>query len=182
MVIGLHKAHLCMYLAIFFAIIIGWLAHSLYLEFSGDSDDIVLVPNSNSFLSQLNNFLTLSSAEIISPEDHIKEEQINIYDDKVVLEIEGPIWSSFTDTNSMDPLLDINANGIEIVPKTEDDIHIGDVISYKTSSGIVVHRVIDIGNDEEGVYYTVKGDNNLIEDNVKIRFSDIQGILVAVVY
>jgi signal peptidase I len=82
----------------------------------------------------------------------------------------------------MDPLLDVGANGIEIIPKTENDIHVGDVISYKTESGIVIHRVVDIRSDEQGLYYVLKGDNNPVPDKERVRFKDIQGILVAVVY
>lgn len=182
MVWGQYTRYRYLFLALFFAVLLGWIGHAGYLSIFHPEEDIVLVPGQKGFLGNLNNALTFSSAEIMSPDDRITEDQIKVYEDHVVLEIDEPIWSSFTDTNSMDPLLDAGANGIEIVPASEDDIHLGDIISYKTESGIVVHRVIDIGSDEEGIYYTVKGDNNPLEDNVKVRFEDVQGIVVAVVY
>ena len=43
--------------------------------------------------------------------------------EEVVLDIDGAIWSSFTNTNSMDPVLDAEANGIEIIPHYPDEIH-----------------------------------------------------------
>lgn len=182
MVLGVFRGHFLMYLAVVIAIAIGWVGHGIYLDFVAPSEENVLIPETNSMLTKVNNFLRFSSAEIMSPQDHITEDHIKVYDDQVVLEIDDPIWSSFTDTNSMDPLLDIGANGIEIIPQNEDDIHVGDVISYDSGSGIVIHRVIEIGADEEGIYYIVKGDNNPIADKEKVRFHQIQGILVAVVY
>jgi hypothetical protein len=182
MVWGLFRGHLLIYLAIVLAIILGWVGHSLYLDVAVPGEENVLVPGKEGVLEKVNNILTFSSAEITSPWDHISEKQIRVYDDRVVLDVDDPIWSSFTDTNSMDPLLDAGANGIEIKPQFEDDIHVGDVISYKTENGIIVHRVIEISYDEEGIYYVVKGDNNPTADKDKVRFADVQGILIAVVY
>ncbi len=169
-----------MYLVLVLAVTLGWIGHSLYLDFSASEN--VLVPGQDGVLEKVNTLLTFSSAEIMSPEDHITEEQIRVYDDRVILDVDDPVWSSFTDTNSMDPLLDVGANGIEIRPDSEADIHVGDVISYKSENGVVIHRVIGIEKDEEGIYYILKGDNNPIADKDKVRFSDVQGILVAVVY
>jgi len=171
----MNRDQLIVYFTIIIAVAVGWVGHSIYTDLS--NEQIPAIPGIT------RSILSLSSAEIMSPQDHISEDQIKVYDDRVILEIDDPIWSSFTDSNSMDPLLDIGANGIEIKPDSEDDIHIGDVISYHSiNGGIVIHRVIEINRDEEGIYYVVKGDNNPITDNEKIRFKDIQGILVAVVY
>lgn len=182
MVLGLFRGHLLIYFVIVVAIALGWIGHSLYLDYTGAEEENILVPGQNGVLEKVNNFLTFSSSEIMSPNDHISEEQIKVYDDRVVLDVDDPVWSSFTDTNSMDPLLDAGANGIEIKPQSPNDIHVGDVISYKSGNGVVIHRVIEIGSDEEGIFYVVKGDNNPIPDKEKVRFEDVQGILVAVVY
>ena len=179
---GLFRGHLLIYFVVVLAVALGWIGHFLYLDFSASSEEKVVVPGQDGVLEKVNNFLTFSSAEIMSPNDHITEEQIKVYDDHVVLDVDDPVWSSFTDTNSMDPLLDAGANGIEIKPNSEEDIHVGDVISYKSGNGVVIHRVIAIEKDEQGIYYVVKGDNNPIPDKEKVRFSDVQGILVAVVY
>lgn len=123
---------------------------------------------------------TEKSPELMSPHDHVKEEQIHVYDERVVIDIEAE-WARFMDTNSMDPLIDEGANAIQIVPDSKDDVHVGDVVSYKSDKGIIIHRVIDIGNDEEGTYYTVKGDNNR-EPDPKVRFEQIEKVLVGVIY
>ena len=87
-----------------------------------------------------------------SPYDWIKPEQIFVYNDQVIIEISNPEWSIFTDTKSMDPLIDSTSNAIEIIPRNENDIHIGDIIAYKSKykDGIVTHRVVDIGYDALG--------------------------------
>lgn len=124
----------------------------------------------------------LSATEIDSPGDWIKEEQIKVYQDKVVLQIPQTTGVKFADTNSMDPFLDTGANALEIKPESAEAIKVGDVISYKTKSGTFIHRVVDVSEDKKGKYFLVKGDNNAMPDLVKVRFTDIEGVLVAVIY
>ncbi|MBU1111616.1 MAG: signal peptidase I [Nanoarchaeota archaeon] len=121
-------------------------------------------------------------AEIASPSDWVSEDQIKVYDDTVILQLTGATWAKFTDTNSMDPFLDDGANAIEIMPDSAEDIQVGDIISYQTDSGIIIHRVIEVGEDNDGIYYTVQGDNNSFADPVKVRYSDVVGVLVAIIY
>jgi len=120
--------------------------------------------------------------ELNSPSDWISEDQIKVYDDKVVLELEGTTWASFTDTNSMDPFLDETANAIEIMPESAKEIQNGDIISYQSKDSVIIHRVIYVGEDIEGTYYLVQGDNNNYPDPVKVRFNEVVGVLVAIIY
>ena len=119
-----------------------------------------------------------------SPGDWIKEDQIKVYNDKVIINLKDAEWASFTNTNSMDPVLDEKTNAIEIIPKSSGNIHVGDIISYKSdyADGTIIHRVIKIGSDEEGWYCIVKGDNNQSPDPGKIRFNQIKRVLVAIIY
>ncbi len=123
-----------------------------------------------------------SSPERNSPSNWVKQEQIKVFQDKVLLDIPGVSWTTFADTNSMDPFLDADANALEILPDNPDDINVGDVISYRASSGVVIHRVTKKGYDDEGLYYTVKGDNNTLRDPYKVRYEDVEGVLVAIIY
>ncbi len=120
----------------------------------------------------------------ISPYDWIKKEQIFVYDSYVMIKIQNPEWSIFTDTKSMDPVIDSSSNAIEIVPKSEKDVHLGDIVAYesKYKKGVVTHRVVEIGSDKEGWYASLKGDNNDKVDPGKIRFDQIKRIVVAVIY
>ena len=119
-----------------------------------------------------------------SPSDWIKEDQIKVYNDKVIINLRDAEWASFTNTNSMDPVIDEKANAIEIIPKSADDIHVGDIISYNSdyADGTIIHRVIKISEDDRGWYCIVKGDNNQSPDPGKIRFKQIKRVLVAIIY
>jgi signal peptidase I len=81
----------------------------------------------------------------------------------------------------MEPLLDENSNGIRIIPKSEEDIHIGDIISFEKNKDLIIHRVIDKGVDNNGTYFITKGDNNNVSDG-KIRFEDIRYITIGVIW
>ncbi|MDP2750014.1 MAG: signal peptidase I [Nanoarchaeota archaeon] len=119
-----------------------------------------------------------------SPADRIKQSDIHVLNDKVVIDIENPEWAMFTDTNSMDPLFDSGSNAIELVPKSEQEIQAGDIVSYKSeyADGIIIHRVAKIGTDEDGWFAVMKGDNNPTADPGKVRFDQIQRVVVAIVY
>ena len=117
----------------------------------------------------------------IAPKDIIKENQIEIYEDKVVINIRGASMSHYAPTGSMKPTFDENANGIRIVPTSEEDIQVGDIITYKSGEDLIVHRVIEIGKDTKGTYFIPKGDNNSINDG-KIRFNDIKYLTVAMIW
>lgn len=127
-------------------------------------------------------FSFFSSPALSSPHDWIKEKQIKVYSDKVVLELSDASWASFTDTHSMEPFINADSNALEIKPQKPEQIGLGDVISYQTQYGIIIHRVVEKGVDEQGIYYIVKGDNNQFKDPMKVRFDDIVGVVVAVVY
>lgn len=119
-----------------------------------------------------------------SPSDWIKEDQIQVLKDKIIITLNNPKWAKFTNTNSMDPLFDETSNAIEIIPQSEEDIKVGDIISYKSNlvEGIIIHRIIEKGVDEKGTYFILKGDNNKNSDPEKIRFEQIQRVLVAIIY
>ncbi len=124
-----------------------------------------------------------SSPERDSPSDWIKEKQIEVYSDRVILDIQDAEWAAFTNTNSMDPILDENANAIQIVPKSEADIDVGDIISYiHPTHGRIIHRVAYKGQDEQGTYFIMKGDNNQLSDPDKVRFDQIKTVTVAIIY
>jgi signal peptidase I len=127
-------------------------------------------------------FMFKLGVEQPSPSNWIKENQIKVYDDKIIIEIENAEWAKFTNTNSMDPVIDVGANAIEIVPKSYKDIRNGDIISYEFSQDIIIHRVIETGFDSNGWYARTKGDNLEHIDPYKIRFENIRRIVVAIIY
>ena len=120
--------------------------------------------------------------EVASPADHISEEQIKVYDDKIIIDVQGAQWANFANTNSMDPFLDSGSNALQLVPTSVDDIAVGDIVSYKKGNDRIIHRVVFIGEDEKGIYYIVKGDNNPTSDPGKVRFEQIDRVLFAIIY
>ncbi len=125
-----------------------------------------------------------SGLELASPQDWIKEDQIHVYSDRIIIDLKDAEWATFTDTNSMDPIIDKGSNAIEIIPKSENDIEVGDIVSYKSeyADGTIIHRVIEKGKDENGVYFILKGDNNSANDPGKVRFDQIKRVLVGILY
>ncbi|MBI3027839.1 hypothetical protein HYY70_07045 [Candidatus Woesearchaeota archaeon] len=119
-----------------------------------------------------------------SPSEWIKNEDILVYENEVIIKMEEPLWAIFTDTKSMDPVIDSTSKAIEATPKSEKDINVGDIVAYqsKYKEGIVTHRVVETGYDGDGWYAILKGDNNESPDPGKIRFGQIKRIVVAVIY
>ena len=118
-----------------------------------------------------------------SPVDRIKDSDINVFGNRVVINIKNAGWRKFIDSNSMDPLIDEGTTTIEIKPKNANEIKVGDIIAYNVDGYdyAFVHRVMEIGNDENGVYFITKGDNYWQEDS-KVRFPQVEGIVVGVLY
>ena len=127
---------------------------------------------------------SISSNELKSPSDWIKESEIELSKNQVIINIDNATWVQFTDTNSMDPVIDIGSNAIEIKPSSPDVLKIGDIISYDSNriKGNIIHRIISIEEDENGIYFITKGDNNQRIDPEKIRFDQIKGVVVGILY
>ena len=77
-------------------------------------------------------------------------------------------------TESMQPT--INKGDAIIIKKiNEDNLEIGDIVTFKIDKEIITHRIVRIeSNGKENVYIT-KGDNNNITDDFVISYKDIEG-------
>lgn len=119
-----------------------------------------------------------------SPFDHVKQSDIRVLRDRVEINLDNVQWSTFADTNSMDPVIDIGANGLYIIPESPDQLHIGDIVSYQSEyvDRTIVHRIITIEEDAEGWYSVFKGDNLPEPDPGKIRWNQVKRLLIGVIY
>ncbi len=180
--------------------LLGWLSHTFYAELAlVQAEPVSDVVHAEAQMAPAAPVKTAERAaepqsepefiagrERPSPADRLKLENVRVTSNRVVIDgILGYQFETaiFTNTNSMDNLLDEESQAIQIRPKSEKDIKIGDVISYDSGTyGIIIHRVIQIGYDEKGWYAIVKGDNNPAPDPVKVRFSMIRRVLVGVLY
>ncbi|MBN1377139.1 hypothetical protein JW949_02260 [Candidatus Woesearchaeota archaeon] len=164
-----------MILSIFF--VLGMLINQVYADVN-----IEQMPDQGNNYSIMERIYS-GPVERASPSDTIKPEQILVYNDRVVIDIQDAFWAVFTDTNSMDPVIDVEANAIEIKPKFPEDVITGDIVAYTSNygEGVFIHRVIEKGEDSNGYYFIVKGDN-VERSTEKIRFDDIVGKVVAIIY
>ena len=146
--------------------------------------------SNNSFV---NNIATLNTEiprqtsderDIPSPMNFFNTDQIKVYQNRVVLDVENIVWAGFEDTKSMLPIINKDSNALQIVPNCPDDIQVGDIVSYRSdyADGIIIHRVIHIDEDNQGIYFVLKGDNNPVSDPGRIRCSQIDRKVVAIIY
>jgi len=91
-------------------------------------------------------------------------------------------WSSFTATGSMFPTLDYGHFAFHKVVSNDTEIYIGDIIAYHSYNITIIHRVIDKGYDNKGLYYITQGDNLKQSDPYKIRQDMIERVAVAIIY
>jgi hypothetical protein len=119
-----------------------------------------------------------------SPFDHVKDSQIRVLKNKVELNVNDVFWWTIEDTNSMDPLIDAGSTALSVKPKDEKGIRNGDVAFYKSQiiDSVIVHRVIEVNNDQKGWYSRFKGDNLIDPDPEFVRFPQVEGVLIGVIY
>jgi signal peptidase len=116
------------------------------------------------------------------PADRIQKDQVQVYTDYVAIKIPGVKWANFSTTGSMLPVLGAGAYALQVMPLKPDEIQVGDIVSYNYDSRIIIHRVVEIGSDESGKYFITKGDNNLEPDPEPVRFSQIDRVVVGIIY
>jgi signal peptidase I len=112
----------------------------------------------------------------------IPTQDIIVTDKLVTIKKSNLTWAVFSNSSSMLPTLNHNTKAIEIKPNSISDLYIGDIISYSLNDEIIIHRIVNIGYDASGFYAVTKGDNNILADPNKVRFHQIQGIVIALIY
>lgn len=124
-----------------------------------------------------------SEEQLFTPKDRIKESQITVGEDYVLLKIDNPIWSSYENTHSMLPTLSEGHNGLYVKPEGDWDLQVGDIVAYESGKEIIVHRIVNIEQNADGeLTFTLKGDNNPVVDPEKIKYEQIQRVLIGMLY
>ncbi len=118
----------------------------------------------------------------IMPMDRVSQEKISVFSDKAIISVQGLKWANFSSTGSMLPVLGTGAHALQIIPRNAYDVKVGDIISYNLDNKIIIHRVIELGEDEFGWYAITKGDNNPEPDQLPVRFFQIDRIVVGIIY
>jgi signal peptidase I len=127
------------------------------------------------------NGLTIFHGSQDAPSNWINQDDIQVYQDYIVIKIKGASISQYAPTGSMLPTLNENTNGIRVIPHSPSQIQIGDIITFEKDSDLIIHRVIDKGTDEQGIYFITKGDSNNTTDG-KIRFEEIKYVTIGLLY
>lgn len=107
------------------------------------------------------------------------------------------------DTNSMDPSMDFGHNNILITGVNETDhtqlvdfLKVGDIAVYrimvkpadepndfsKSYKIYAIHRIVEIGKDNEGRYFKFRGDNNAGKDPYKARDRNILWVCIGTIF
>ena len=79
-------------------------------------------------------------------------------------------------SGSMEPAYSVG-DLIYVVPTAEEDIEVGDVISYllNASGTVATHRVVEI--DEENSSFYTKGDANDAADGSSVHYNNVIGVV-----
>jgi len=118
---------------------------------------------------------------INAPGNWIEENQIHVYENAIVIDIDSASISRYASTGSMKPVLDEDSTGIRIIPKSENQVNVGDIITFEQDNDLIIHRIIEKGEDSGGIYFITQGDNSNITDG-KIRFKDIKYVTIGVIW
>ena len=65
------------------------------------------------------------------PFDRVDQSRIHVFPDRVVIDVEDVTWVEYVDGDSMEPVLGMEANGLEVIPEPERDVHFGDIVAYE---------------------------------------------------
>jgi len=80
-------------------------------------------------------------------------------------------------TASMYP--EINVGDMVIIQKcSPNDVKIQDVIEYQMEGYTVIHRIIDIYQEDGEFFFITKGDNNKVEDKIPVREDQLIGKVI----
>ena len=122
-----------------------------------------------------------TEAELEAPGNWIRESQVHVYDNALVIDIEYASLSRYAPTGSMKPVLDEYSNGIRIKPSGSEEVRVGDIVTFEQDAQLIVHRVIEKGEDEQGYWFITKGDNSPLSDG-KIRFEQIEYVTIGILF
>lgn len=80
-------------------------------------------------------------------------------------------------SGSMHPTLDKGDAVIIDQEITAEDIKKGDIIAYKGTKKLIIHRVVKVRQEGNVLVFTTKGDANNTDDAIRLTMDDIVGIV-----
>ena len=119
---------------------------------------------------------------VVSPSDRINMDNVQVFSDRAIIDMDDLIFAKIKDTHSMEPVLNSGSISLELPPDVPSNIKVGDIISFEQEGKVIIHRVVLVGEDPEGWFAATKGDNNEEPDPSKVRFDSVKGIVVGILY
>ena len=149
--------------------VLGWYSNFVYSHYSNIGLELPFGINASRNLSV--------------PQDYIKPEDIEIQEDKIIITVADAAISKYANTDSMLPIIDYTANGLEIVPECSK-IKVGDIIAYEAAwtDATVVHRVVEVIEGNQGRYFLLKGDSSPFKDPEPVSCAQVKYQLIGVLY
>jgi signal peptidase I len=128
------------------------------------------------------NYAPLQNRTWSKPSVRIPLNDVLVSEQQVIITVPDLQEGIIAASKSMEPFLSEDDIVIERPPSSSADIQIDDIIIFEAENQRIIHRVIAIGHDDEGWYARTKGDNNLRADPWKVRFGQVKGVVVGIIY
>ena len=92
--------------------------------------------------------------------------------------------SSVTDTKSMNPTITADHTAIFTTDFIASNLPVGTIIAYRSPSFQIpiMHRIIKLDSDSQGLCYSIQGDNNPSPDPECVKPSQIIGVVIGTVF
>lgn len=128
-------------------------------------------------------WLRIETAPNLAPFPRIPFNKIVWNDNMICVNISNLTLGTYTNTNSMIPVLDYGHYGVYYTPEFPQEVYEGDIVAFKLPniSYNVIHRISKIGYDQEDWYAIVRGDRFPSRKD-KIRWHQIEKVLIAILY
>lgn len=99
--------------------------------------------------------------------------------EKVIFKVDTPNILGFrmlqVATGSMSNTLEINDLIVIKQYSSEDDVKVGDIITYKKNDSLITHRIVETCKTNTGMQYITKGDSNGSKDTEPVVYEEIYG-------
>jgi hypothetical protein len=167
------------FVLIIMSLIIGGAFTTLYFDMYYDKE--CTIQSQEHFMSEGVNYRAVHPDK--QPSDHLFFDEMLLYNSKLVINRTNLTYARVKATGSMRPTVSDDSIIIGLDDFTEEDLRVGDIISFTTpKGGRVLHRIVTTKTVNETLFYITKGDNVDRRDSYKTTFDDINYVAVGIIY
>jgi hypothetical protein len=125
---------------------------------------------------------SLKAKEIPSPQIRIGTDSIAFLPDKVIINKPGIMGSTYTNTNSMDPILDQGMTGLSYPVNKDTELYEGDIITYDINGRLYTHTIKYILQNNNEKIYIVSGTTSNFLLNSKVPHNKVLYVKVGNIF